>query len=68
MVASEGERTEPRVKRPFNHNGKEYHYTFPSGEVMVIAPGKRGGLASVPAGTRVRVVKLKVNQTPDSVS
>lgn len=56
MVA---ETPQERVKRPFNHNRREYHYTLPSGEVVVIAPGKRGGLACVPAGTRVRVVKVE---------
>lgn len=48
-----------RVKRPFNHDGKARYITLPSGEVVVIGPGKRGGLLELPEGAAVKVVKVK---------
>jgi len=38
---------------------REFHYTLPSGEVVIVAPHKNWrGMVTLPAGTKVKMVKL----------
>lgn len=58
---------EGRKRSPINLHRREFHYTLPSGEVVVVAPHKNWrGMVTLPSGTTVKVVKVdgdKVRQS-----
>lgn len=58
MVA-EGREEPKRTYKPFNLQKREFHYTLPSGEVVIVTPHKR--LVELPDGTTVKVVKITID-------
>lgn len=65
---AEGEQSGKRKRSPINLHGREFHYTLPSGEVVIVAPHKGSrGLVTLPDGTTVKVVKLQLDDSGKNV-
>ncbi len=59
MVAEANE-PEKRKHCPFNLQKREYHYTLPNGDTVIVSPHKR--LVTLPNGTTVKVIKVEIER------